>query len=89
MTQSREKAAIGSRASLSRISSRYLPGLQKDPRSDLQLTADLLGAGLLVGPGFGTAERFWMNLQTRYDLEIEKDRLGAVLDEIHPLSPAS
>jgi addiction module HigA family antidote len=25
---------------------------------------------------FGTSERFWLNLQTRYDLEIEKDRLG-------------
>jgi addiction module HigA family antidote len=37
---------------------------------------------------FGTSERFWMNLQTRYDLEIEKDRLGVVLDEIHPLSAA-
>ena len=24
---------------------------------------------------FGTTERFWMNLQTRYDLEIEKDKL--------------
>ncbi|MGO9298630.1 MAG: HigA family addiction module antitoxin [Streptosporangiaceae bacterium] len=35
---------------------------------------------------FGTSERFWVNLQTRYDLEIEKDRLGATLDEIHPLS---
>jgi addiction module HigA family antidote len=38
---------------------------------------------------FGTSERFWMNLQTRYDLEIEKDRLGDVLDEIHPLNAAS
>ena len=38
---------------------------------------------------FGTSERFWMNLQTRYDLEIERDRLGVVLDEIHPLSAAS
>ena len=38
---------------------------------------------------FGTSERFWMNLQTRYDLEIEKDRLRTVLDEIHPLSAAS
>jgi addiction module HigA family antidote len=37
---------------------------------------------------FGTSERFWMNLQTRYDLEIEKDRLGVVLNEIHPLSAA-
>src|ERR1700745_494298 len=24
---------------------------------------------------FGTSERFWINLQSRYDLEIEKDRL--------------
>jgi addiction module HigA family antidote len=30
---------------------------------------------------FGTTERFWMNLQTRYDLEVEKDRLGSRLDE--------
>jgi addiction module HigA family antidote len=30
---------------------------------------------------FGTTERFWMNLQIRYDLEIEKDRLGARLDD--------
>jgi antitoxin HigA-1 len=37
----------------------------------------------------GTSERFWMNLQIRYDLEIEKDRLGDTLDEIHPLSVAS
>jgi addiction module HigA family antidote len=37
---------------------------------------------------FGTSERFWMNLQSRYDLEIEKDRLGPVLDEIHPLTAA-
>ena len=25
---------------------------------------------------FGTTDRFWLNLQTRYDLEMEKDRLG-------------
>ena len=25
---------------------------------------------------FGTSKRFWLNLQARYDLEIEKDRLG-------------
>src|SRR5437764_8965079 len=25
---------------------------------------------------FGTSERFWLNLQSRYDLEREKDRLG-------------
>ena len=25
---------------------------------------------------FGTSERFWLNLQTGYDLEVERDRLG-------------
>jgi addiction module HigA family antidote len=30
---------------------------------------------------FGTSERFWTNLQTRYDLEIEKDRLGNRLEQ--------
>jgi addiction module HigA family antidote len=25
---------------------------------------------------FGTSERFWLNLQSRYDLEVEKERLG-------------
>ena len=25
---------------------------------------------------FGTTDRFWLNLQTRHDLEKEKDRLG-------------
>jgi antitoxin HigA-1 len=29
---------------------------------------------------FGLSERFWLNLQTRYDLEIEKDRLGKRLE---------
>ncbi len=25
---------------------------------------------------FGTSERFWLNLQNRYDLELERERLG-------------
>jgi addiction module HigA family antidote len=29
---------------------------------------------------FGTSDRFWLNLQTRHDLEKEKDRLGRRLD---------
>jgi addiction module HigA family antidote len=36
----------------------------------------------------GTSERFWINLQARYDPEVEKDRLGAALDDIQPLSAA-
>ena len=30
---------------------------------------------------FGLSERFWINLQARYDLELEKDRLKDRLDE--------
>lgn len=30
---------------------------------------------------FGLSERFWMNLQSRYDLEIEKDRLAGRLEK--------
>lgn len=40
---------------------------------------------LRLGRFFGTSERFWANLQSRYDLEIEKDRLGDTLDQIRPL----
>jgi addiction module HigA family antidote len=29
---------------------------------------------------FGTSERFWLNLQARYDLETQKDRLGNRLE---------
>ena len=37
------------------------------------VTAD---TALRLSRFFGTSERFWLNLQTRYDLEVEKDRLG-------------
>jgi len=30
---------------------------------------------------FGMTERFWLNLQGRYDLEVEKDRLGERLEQ--------
>ncbi len=30
---------------------------------------------------FGLSERFWLNLQTRYDLEIEKDHLADRLQQ--------
>ncbi len=29
---------------------------------------------------FGLSERFWMNLQARYDLEVEKDRFAEQLE---------
>lgn len=30
---------------------------------------------------FGTSERFWLNLQTGYDLEVERERLGPRLED--------
>jgi len=39
---------------------------------------------------FGMTERFWLNLQTSYELEVEKDRLGSKLeDEVESLKQAS
>jgi antitoxin HigA-1 len=35
---------------------------------------------------FGTSDRFWLNLQSRYDLEVERDRMADVLEGIRPLS---
>ena len=36
---------------------------------------------------FGLSERFWLNLQARYDLEVEKDRLeGRLENEVKVLS---
>ncbi len=29
---------------------------------------------------FGTSDKFWLNLQTGYDLDVERDRLGDRLD---------
>ena len=37
---------------------------------------------------FATTERFWLNLQGRYDLEVERDRLAPTLQEIQPLAIA-
>ena len=37
---------------------------------------------------FGTTERFWINLQSRYDLEREKDRLGPRLGRLPILARA-
>ncbi|MBD3852994.1 MAG: HigA family addiction module antidote protein [Acidobacteria bacterium] len=41
------------------------------------ITAD---TALRLARFFGTTDRFWLNLQVRYDLEVEKDRLVDVLE---------
>lgn len=39
---------------------------------------------------FGTSAQFWLNLQARYDLETERDRLGARLQsEVKVFAAAS
>lgn len=50
-----------------------------------RITAD---TALRLARYFGTTDRFWLNLQTRYDLEVERDRLGPALDAITPLRSA-
>ena len=42
------------------------------------ITAD---TALRLSKYFGTSERFWMNLQTRYDMELQKDVLGDRLEK--------
>lgn len=37
---------------------------------------------------FGTSERFWLNLQSRHDLELQRDHLGRTLESIRPLASA-
>ena len=54
-------------------------------RGQRRISAD---TALRLARCFGTSERFWVNLQARYDLEVEKDRLGGALDDIQPLSAA-
>ena len=41
------------------------------------ITAD---TALRLARFFGTSDRFWLNLQTRYDLEVEKERLKGRLE---------
>jgi len=41
------------------------------------ITAD---TALRLARFFGTSERFWLNLQTGYDLELERDRLEGRLE---------
>src|SRR5688572_10726606 len=51
------------------------------------VTAD---TALRLARYFGTTDRFWMNLQSRYDLEVERARLGDRLEtEVSVLTPVT
>lgn len=42
------------------------------------VTAD---TALRLARYFGTSDRFWLNLQTSYDLDVERDKLGSRLED--------
>lgn len=50
-----------------------------------RITAD---TALRLSRYFGTTDLFWINLQNRYELEVEKDALGDSLERIQPLQSA-
>ena len=50
------------------------------------MTAD---TALRLARYFGTSERFWLNLQAQFDLDVERDRLGDRLNrEVTPHAPS-
>jgi len=58
---------------------RLAQGLSVPPRriNEIVLGKRAISAdtALRLARFFGTSERFWLNLQTAYDLDVEKDRL--------------
>ena len=50
------------------------------------ITAD---TALRLSRYFGVGESYWMNVQKRYELESEKDRIGPELQEIRPRTQAT
>jgi addiction module HigA family antidote len=54
-------------------------------RGQRSITAD---TALRLARYFQTSDRFWLNLQTRYDLEAEKDKLGRRLQQEVPVVAA-
>ena len=50
------------------------------------VTAD---TALRLGRYFGTSAQFWLNLQTHFDLEMQRDKIGSRLDrEVHAFAAA-
>ncbi len=50
------------------------------------ITAD---TGLRLSRFFGLSEGFWVNLQTRYNLEVEKEQIAEALEKIKPWAEAA
>jgi addiction module HigA family antidote len=50
------------------------------------ITAD---TALRLGRWFGTGPQLWLNLQQAYDLDLARQELGSVLDDIEPREPTA
>jgi antitoxin HigA-1 len=55
------------------------PRLERIVREQQGISAD---TALRLSKYFGTTPEFWMNLQTRYELETAREEIGEDLDEI-------
>lgn len=56
-------------------------------KGERAVTAD---TALRLAKYFGTSDLFWLNLQARYDLEVQRERLGDRLaSEVHAFQPAA
>lgn len=49
------------------------------------ITAD---SALRLAHYFGTSAQFWMNLQARFDLQVEEDRIGSKIRRLKALKAA-
>lgn len=66
------------------VSPRRINEIVKGTRSVTANTA------LRLARYFSTSDRFWLNLQSHYDLETERDRLGDAMNkEVRPFAHAN
>jgi antitoxin HigA-1 len=65
------------------VSPRRIGGILEGNR---RINAD---TALRLSRFFGLSDEFWMRLQGHYDVEVERDRLGATLASIEPLAARS
>jgi addiction module HigA family antidote len=62
------------------------PRLERIVREQHGISAD---TALRLSKYFGTTPEFWMNLQSRYELEAAKEEIGNDLEEIETLEPVA
>jgi addiction module HigA family antidote len=73
---------------------RLARGLSVPPRRINEIVLGRRGisadTALRLARFFGTSERFWLNLQASYDLDVERDRLASrLIREVEVLERAS